>query len=323
MSLSCANKDNEEKGCGPFYGTHTYLFGAQNVTSVVARFDTGRKFDCRSVVTFEVYRNGGWQTIKTLDAVSSSGNSEFAPIEVQLPVNDTISGFRISDGCVCCLDFSEITLYSDQSIPPSTTPTTTPANSTTTATTAVSGTALIAESRTVPPGGSVQVPVNFQNAQSIGSLGFKLSYNPSVVQVVKVSKGSLMAPATFTSNVQSDVIIFGFAMPQSISGTGSTAVVEFQALGSEGSKSPLTLTEIMATGSSGSALSVNSVNGELTIGQKQIGDANGDGKLSVLDALIALKMYVQLLPLDLTADINKDGRVTPEDARLILERAKP
>jgi len=43
----------------------------------------------------------------------------------------------------------------------------------------------------------------------------------------------------------------------------------------------------------------------------------------VLDALIALKMYVQLLPLDLTADINKDGRVTPEDARLIIERAKP
>lgn len=322
-SLSCTNKDNEEKGCGPFYGTHTYLFGAQNVTSVVARFDTGRRFDCRSIVTFEVYRNGGWQTIKTLDAVSSSGNSEFAPIEVQLPVNDTISGFRISDGCVCCLDFSEITVYSGQSIPPSTTPTTTPANSTATATTAVSGAALIAESRTAAPGSTVQVPVNFQNAQSVGSLGFKLSYDPSVVQVVKVSKGSLMAPATFTSNVQPDFIIFGFAMPQSISGTGSAAVVEFQALGSEGSKSPLTLTEIMATGSSGAALSVNSVNGELSIGQKQVGDANGDGKLSVLDALIALKMYVQLLPLDLTADINKDGRVTPEDARLILERAKP
>jgi len=195
--------------------------------------------------------------------------------------------------------------------------------STTTPTSIPAGTALIAESRTAAPGSTIQVPVNFQNAQNVGSLGFKLDYNPSVVQVVKVSKGSLMSPATFTSNVQPDYIIFGFAMPQSISGTGSAAVVEFQALGAEGSKSPLTLTEIMATGSSGAALSVNSVNGELSIGQKQIGDANGDGKLSVLDALIALKMYVQLLPLDLVADINKDGRVTPEDARLILEKAKP
>ena len=194
---------------------------------------------------------------------------------------------------------------------------------TVTSTPTPAGTALIAESRTAAPGSTVQVPVYFQNAQNVGSLGFKLAYNPSVVQVIKVSKGSLMSPATFTSNVQPDYIIFGFATPQSISGTGSAAVVEFQALGAEGSRSPLTLTEIMATGSSGATLSVNSVNGELSIGQKQIGDADGDGKLSVLDALIALKMYVQLLPLDLTADINKDGRVTPEDARLIIERAKP
>ena len=323
--LSCTNKDNEEKGCGPFFGAHTYLFGHQNVTSVFARFDTGRGLGCRSAVKFEIYQSGVWKTIKTVDAVSSSGNSEIAPIEVQVPVNDTISGFRISDGCVCCIDSSEITVYGGQSIPSSTTPTTTSTSTSTstTSTTTVSGTALIAESRTVAPGSTVQVPVNFQNAQNVGSLGFKLAYNPAVVQVIKVSKGSLLAPATFTSNVQSDYIIFGFAMPQSISGTGSAAVVEFQALGAEGSKSPLTLTEITATGSSGAALSVNSVNGELSIGQKQLGDADGDGKLSVLDALIALKMYVQSLPLDLTADINKDGRVTPEDARLILEKAKP
>ncbi|MDD5398799.1 MAG: cohesin domain-containing protein, partial [Dehalococcoidia bacterium] len=202
------------------------------------------------------------------------------------------------------------------------TPTPTPTPTTTTTTT-TAGTALIAESRTVAPGAIIQVPVNFQNAQNVGSLGFKLGYNPSVVQVIKVSKGSLLASSTFTSNVQSDFIIFGFATPQSISGTGSAAVVEFQALGAQGSKSPLTLTEITATGSSGATLSVNSVNGELVIGQKQIGDANGDGKLSVLDALIALKIYVQALPLDLTVDINKDGRVTPEDARLIMEMAKP
>jgi len=193
----------------------------------------------------------------------------------------------------------------------------------TTSTTAPAGTALIAESRTTAQGNTVQVPVYFQNASSVGSLGFKLGYNPAVVQVVKVSKGSLMSPATFTSNVQSNYIVFGFATPQDISGSGSAAIVEFKAVGAQGSKSPLTLSEILATSSSGAKVSVNTLNGELSIGQKQLGDGNGDGKISVLDALIALKMYVQLLPVDLILDINKDGRITPEDARLITGMSKP
>ena len=553
LHLTCENKDNEERGCGPFYGTHTYLFGSLYVTSVVVRFDTGRKFDCRSAVSLQVYRNGAWQTIETINAVSSSGNSEFAPLEVQVPVNDTIAGFRISDGCVCCIDFSEITIYGSQSTPQSSTttttsssqtspaagqtfsyppskwvpaqdgqsavslgqdqicissmkpggamaytkrdyditsdytvefdymvgtddnhwiivysdgylfliidwgtqlshcqtgrlplhlevnrwykirmdaypgqgkydvyadgvklgtavnlhvgfnhklergnlltwldkiypawdciylgdidneyfmagrynrgiacwknitvrqsagtttstitpvtedpqkpgldpsqivspPTTSTATTTTSTTSIPAGTALIAESRTVMTGGTVQVPIYFQDAQNIGSLGFTLSYDPAVVQVVKVSKGSLLSSATFTSSDQSGSIIFGFASPQAISGNGSAAVVEFKALGSAGSSSSLTLSEILATSYYGSSLAVSPVNGLLTIGQNQPGDADGDGKLSVLDALIALKMYVKTLPLDLIADINQDGKVTPEDARLIMQKAKP
>jgi hypothetical protein len=172
-------------------------------------------------------------------------------------------------------------------------------------------------------GGTVQVPIYFQDAQNVGSLGFTLSYDPTVVQVVKVTKGSLLSSATFTSSDQSGSIIFGFASPQAISGNGSAAVVEFRALGSAGSTSALTLSEILATSYYGSSLAVNPVNGMLTIGQNQPGDADGDGKLSVLDALIALKMYVKSLPLNLIADINQDGKVTPEDARLIMQKAKP
>jgi hypothetical protein len=192
-----------------------------------------------------------------------------------------------------------------------------------TSTPAPAGAALITESRTAVQGTTVQVPVYFQNASNVGSLGFKLYYDPSVAQVIKVSKGSLMSPATFTSNVQTNYIIFGFAAPQDISGTGSAAIIEFKAVGGEGTKSPLTLSEILATSSSGSTVSVNALNGELSIGQKQVGDGNGDGKISVLDALFALKMYVQLLPVDLILDVNKDGRITPEDARLIVQMSKP
>jgi len=108
--LSCKNNDNEEKGCCCFKGAHTYRFRAQYVSSVLARFDTGKKFNCRSKVQLQVDRGKGWETIKTIQAVSSSGDSELAPIDVEVPVNNTILGFRIFDGCVCCIDFSEIFL---------------------------------------------------------------------------------------------------------------------------------------------------------------------------------------------------------------------
>ena len=108
--LSCKNNDNEEKGCCCFKEAHTYRFRAQYVSSVLARFDTGRKFNCRSEVQLQVDRGKGWETIKTVQAVSSSGDSELAPIDVEVPVNDTILGFRIFDGSVCCIDFSEIFL---------------------------------------------------------------------------------------------------------------------------------------------------------------------------------------------------------------------
>jgi hypothetical protein len=51
------------------------------------------------------------------------------------------------------------------------------------------------------------------------------------------------------------------------------------------------------------------------------GDYNGDGKVTELDALAALKMYLGLMPMDLNLDMNGKDKVTPEDARLILKIA--
>jgi hypothetical protein len=169
----------------------------------------------------------------------------------------------------------------------------------------------------------VQVPVRLENAQNIGSLGFHLSYDPAVAQVTQVIKGSL--PPTFTSNTQQPgLIIFGFATTEGVKGNkGSAAYVEFRAVGADGSTCALTLSQIEATNTSGATVPITPVNGALMIGKGTAGDGNGDNKINVLDALMALKMYVQLLATDLKLDMNQDGRITPEDARLILEMAKP
>ena len=186
------------------------------------------------------------------------------------------------------------------------------------------GTVLTAESRTVAPGGTAQVPIMMDNAQNVGSLGFQLSYDPAVVQVVNVPKGALLAPASFTSNTQQPgLIIFGFATTQAVSGDGSAAIVEFKAVGAQGSSSALTLSQVEATDASGASVSVEMFGGQVTIAQLSQGDINGDNKVSALDALRALRMYVQLEAENLILDMNGNGRVTPEDARIILEMAKP
>jgi plastocyanin len=114
-TFTCVNKDNQEKGCCCFLGAHTYQFAAQYVVSVLVRFDSGRGLNCRSTVTIGVDRGRGWETVETVKANSSRNGSESAPIEVPVPVNSVISGVRISDGCACCIDFSEITLNPESS----------------------------------------------------------------------------------------------------------------------------------------------------------------------------------------------------------------
>ncbi|GAB6143844.1 PKD domain-containing protein [Desulfocicer niacini] len=111
MSLSCENKENQEKGCCCFQGAHTYRFEPRHVTTVLAEFDTGKRFNCQSTVKLEITRDDDtWETVKSIQANSSRNGSEVAPMDAQVLVNAMISGFRISDGCRCCIDWSRITL---------------------------------------------------------------------------------------------------------------------------------------------------------------------------------------------------------------------
>jgi hypothetical protein len=56
-------------------------------------------------------------------------------------------------------------------------------------------------------------------------------------------------------------------------------------------------------------------------GDELRGDWNGDGKLTAVDALAAMKMAAGKMPAQLRMDVDGDGKVTEEDARRILEGA--
>lgn len=51
------------------------------------------------------------------------------------------------------------------------------------------------------------------------------------------------------------------------------------------------------------------------------GDVTGDSKVTSLDALLALKMAVTAIPVDMAADMDGDGFVTSVDASLIILKA--
>lgn len=187
-----------------------------------------------------------------------------------------------------------------------------------------SGTSLVAESGIAAPGEKTSVPIRLDNAQNVGSFGFQLDYDPSVAQVTNVTNGSLTSGASFTYNIlKPGTILFGYANSAGISGSGPTALIEFNALGNDGSKCNLKLSAISAINTSKNAMTLNPVNGIFSIGHKLLGDGNGDNQITVVDALIALKMYVKAIPEDLNMDVDNDGKVTHEDAFQIMSMAKP
>ena len=188
---------------------------------------------------------------------------------------------------------------------------------------APTGALLVAESRMGRPGGTVLLPIRLEKAQEVSSLGFNLNYDPSVVEVVKVMQGSRVSPALFSYNAEvPGVIRFGTAASESASGDGSAAWIEFKIIGPRGSSTPLTLSESLVTDSLHRARSIQLVHGTLTVGEPMTGDGNGDGRITAVDALIALKMFVGLKTEDLVMDMDGDGRVTPDDARRLLTMAR-
>jgi len=182
---------------------------------------------------------------------------------------------------------------------------------------------LVGELRTAIPGGTVSVPVRLQNVGDVGSLNFNVTYDSSVINIDRVDKGSLLSGISFVVNPnETGIIRFGFATVNGISGTGPIGYIVCNAVGSAGSSTPLTISEVEATDSSGNPFTLQTISGLVIINSdRDIGDSNGDGVLTELDALAALRMSVDLLAEDLILDMDQDGRVTAKDALAILSIA--
>lgn len=185
-------------------------------------------------------------------------------------------------------------------------------------------TALILGARVSPVASTVSVPVNLHKSEGVFSLGLTLNYDPDVLRVITVERGSRLSADSFRyiANTPGQVR-FETAETVGSGPTGTATIVKFQVIGAEGAVSPLILTDASMNHSTLGLLTAELVGADFTVGAKIQGDGNGDSIITALDALLALKMASNLLPPDLSLDVDNDGKITIDDARSILKMSRP
>ena len=87
--------------------------------------------------------------------------------------------------------------------------------------------------------------------------------------------------------------------------------------------SPITLSDALVSHNASGPLHIELVGADFKVGSRIMGDADGDSNITALDALLVHKMAANLQELDLSLDVNNDGKVTIDDARIILKMARP
>ncbi|MBN2489032.1 MAG: hypothetical protein JXA98_08395 [Methanosarcinaceae archaeon] len=181
------------------------------------------------------------------------------------------------------------------------------------------------ESRSKPAGSSVQIPLTLSGIEeNIGNMDMTLSYDPSVLEATDVIKGGLTTNSLFDYNIVDGTIKISLADKAGFSGDGSIAYVRFDVIGSEGLSSDLEIAAITANRADNyDAIEIQTHDGLFNVIslEEGIGDGDGDGVYTALDALYALQMSVEKIPQDPVMDTNGDGSVTSFDARSILKNA--
>ncbi len=170
-------------------------------------------------------------------------------------------------------------------------------------------------------GDTVAVTVKISSVKAIWGANVSLAYNSSELQYVSSELGGSVSSGSLF-NTGSAVNFSG--MYKNTSGTVFT--VKFKILKSSGS-STLKLTSTENIDYNENKYTATVTNGTVTVVTDSdilLGDTNGDGKVSAVDARMVLQAVAGTKTLTSAeqkrADFNEDGKVTAVDARWILQK---
>ncbi|MDR2712975.1 MAG: dockerin type I domain-containing protein [Clostridiales bacterium] len=183
------------------------------------------------------------------------------------------------------------------------------------------------------PGSNVDVTYNIAyNELGFTTLDLELPYDSSIYKPVAVTPSAALNDTAggnyFFANPSfngSDILKIAFASSDKVIGDGLLFTVTYEVkAGLIAEDAPLDVEVLAARVDTGSA-DLENIDllvrpGWLSIGL--LGDVDGNGKITPEDAMVLLQMYVGLIPWTpralIMGDVNKDGVVDTTDAALIL-----
>ncbi|AKB85277.1 hypothetical protein MCMEM_1224 [Methanococcoides methylutens MM1] len=146
---------------------------------------------------------------------------------------------------------------------------------------------------TAAVGGIVEVPIDLEGAEDVGSLDISLMYDPAVLQAVGVEPGELGDNAYIESNTGNEgVVIIALADSSGITGDGSVAVVSFRVLGDVGSSSFMTLVDVSVHNTDLVEVISPTIDGTLSVTEDASESAGYGSMLLMTMAAVVIALFV-------------------------------
>jgi len=189
----------------------------------------------------------------------------------------------------------------------------------------VTGFTIQAGRREGKPGEIVNIPVYLLNPDGVANLNVMVSYAPTVAQAEgKIGRGNVIGNSLFEANpAEPGQARIGLAGSKPLSDSGILAQIPFKITGKPGDLAELQVTVTIANRVDGSSVRADTITGAILVLDETggvPGDSDGDKTITAGDALAALRMSVRLLPEKKSSDVDGDGKVTSNDARIILQK---
>jgi len=132
-------------------------------------------------------------------------------------------------------------------------------------------------------GSSIDIPILVKDAQNLGSVDISVTYDPSVLNVISVEKGSANKGMISSKTDVPGVVSIGIVDAAGIMGSGDIAVMRCKIAGAANTVSPLTITSVKAY----DAKTFNDIktiksSGTLTVKGKGLGVPGFEAAIAVL-----------------------------------------
>ena len=123
------------------------------------------------------------------------------------------------------------------------------------------------QDRSVPPNGTVTVPLAVADAQDLGGVDLVVAYDPAVLRFESAAPGSLAGRARVSANeIGQGRVAIAVASPGSLTGSGPIVTLTFTAIGPAGARSAVAIEAVRAVTIDGDPVPVQVANGAVSVG---------------------------------------------------------